>query len=142
MYPSRLCVSVCSPSPLKSPHPWLSQHVYCRPGGLTDSDTAVAQALADVASIAIIQDEATRNSAIREGELNHALNSCIAIEQAKGMIAEHNTLNMDEAFTHLRTYARSNNRGLTEVATALVDGGITVRAVSIARQTPAPPAGT
>ncbi len=112
------------------------------PDGLNHSDTAVAQALADVASIAIIQDEATRNSVIREGELHHALNSRIAIEQAKGMIAEHNTLNMNEAFTRLRTYARSNNLGLTQVASALVDGTLTVRLVSTPRQTPAPPAHT
>lgn len=65
------------------------------PVGLSDADVALAQALADVASIAIVQDQATRESAIREGHLQHALQSRIAIEQAKGMIAERARLDMD-----------------------------------------------
>ncbi len=109
------------------------------PGGLTDADVALAQALADVASIAIIQDQAIRDAAIREGHLQHALTSRIAIEQAKGMIAERNSIDMDEAFSRLRTYARNNNRGLTEVAEALVNGTTTVEALSDARRPPRPP---
>ena len=99
------------------------------PGGLTRDDVAIAQALADVASIAIIQDQATRDSAVRENQLQHALSSRIAIEQAKGMIAENSHVDMDEAFSRLRLYARSNNRGLTEVAEALVSGVTTVEAI-------------
>ncbi|HYN31800.1 MAG TPA: GAF and ANTAR domain-containing protein [Ilumatobacteraceae bacterium] len=94
------------------------------PGGLSDADVALARALADVASISIIQDQATRDAAIREGNLQHALNSRIAIEQAKGMIAERNSIDMDEAFSRLRSYARNNNRGLTEVAKAVIAGTI------------------
>ena len=56
--------------------------------GLSDNDVAMAQALADFASIALVQDQATRDAAVREGHLQHALTSRIAIEQAKGMIAE------------------------------------------------------
>ena len=65
------------------------------PISLAAADVALAQALADVASIAIIQDQATREAAIREGQLQHALNSRIAIEQAKGMIAERGSVDMD-----------------------------------------------
>jgi GAF domain-containing protein len=93
---------------------------------LPDTDVALAQALADVASIAIVQDQATREAAIREGQLQHALNSRIAIEQAKGMIAEGAGLDMNQAFNRLRTYARDNNRGLTDVAETLVAGSISV----------------
>jgi transcriptional regulator with GAF, ATPase, and Fis domain len=112
------------------------------PGGLTDNDVALAQALADVASIAIIQDQATRDAAIREGHLRHALDSRIAIEQAKGMIAERRTVDMDEAFSSLRTYARNNNRGLTEVSKALVDGTIAVDAIRPDRRPPRRPSHT
>ena len=59
----------------------------------------------------------------------HALSSRIAIEQAKGMIAENSHVDMDEAFSRLRLYARSNNRGVTEVAEALVAGATTVEAI-------------
>jgi GAF domain-containing protein len=106
------------------------------PVGLTDTDIALAQALADVASIAIVQDQAMRDATIREGHLQHALTSRIAIEQAKGMIAEHNQVDMDQAFATLRTYARNNNRRLTEVAEAIVGGTTDVRAVSAAGPPP------
>ena len=106
------------------------------PGRAVGAEIALAQALADVASIAIVQDQATRDAAIREGHLQHALNSRIAIEQAKGMIAERN-VDMDEAFSRLRAYARNNNRGLTEVAEALVMGALDVDAIGPASPPPA-----
>jgi GAF domain-containing protein len=104
------------------------------PGGLTDTDVALAQALADVASIAIIQDQATRDAAVREGHLQHALNSRIAIEQAKGMIAERNHVDMDEAFSRLRAYARNHNLRLTDVADELIAGTTDVDAISAAKR--------
>jgi GAF domain-containing protein len=101
-----------------------------QPVALSADDLGLAQALADVASIAIIQDQAARDAAQREGRLQHALESRISIEQAKGMIAEHAHVDMDDAFHRLRTYARSNNRRLTEVAEALADGRLAIREVA------------
>ena len=101
---------------------------------LTDPEVALAQALADVASIAMVQDQATRQAAIREGHLQQALISRIVIEQAKGMLAERGGLEMDEAFARLRSFARSNNRGLTDVAEALVAGTTSIDEVFQARQ--------
>ena len=108
------------------------------PIGLSDAEVALAQALADVASIAIVQDQATRQAAMREGHLQHALISRISIEQAKGMIAERGTLDMDEAFARLRTFARNHNRGLTEVAEALVAGTLSIDAIAPTRRSPPP----
>ncbi|MCU1501042.1 MAG: hypothetical protein JWM12_396 [Ilumatobacteraceae bacterium] len=96
------------------------------PRALLAADVTLARALADVATIAIMQDQATRAAAIREGRLQSALVSRIAIEQAKGMIAEHSRVDMEEAFTRLRNFARSNNRGLTDTARALVAGRISI----------------
>lgn len=96
------------------------------PAPLSASDINLAQALADVASIAIIQDQTVRESVIREGRLQHALNSRIAIEQAKGMLAEYARVDMDQAFGRLRAFARDNNRGLTEVAESVVAGTLTL----------------
>jgi GAF domain-containing protein len=110
-----------------------------RPVSLSDTEIALAQALGDVASIAIIQDQAIRDAAIREGHLQHALTSRIAIEQAKGMIAERYRIDMDEAFSRLRSYARSKNLRLTGVAEALVMGTLDVDAVGPARRRPLPP---
>ncbi len=103
------------------------------PIALTDAEVALAQALADVASIAMVQDQATRQAAIREGHLQHALMSRIVIEQAKGMLAERGAIDMDEAFARLRSFARSNNRGLTEVAEALVVGTTSIDELFAAR---------
>jgi GAF domain-containing protein len=100
---------------------------------LSSAEVSLAQALADVASIAIVQDQLTRQAAIREGQLQHALTSRIAIEQAKGMIAERSGLDMNEAFDRLRGYARSANRGLTEVAESMVTGTLSVDTVARAR---------
>lgn len=109
------------------------------PVELSVPDLALAQALADVASIAIIQDQATRDAAIREGQLQHALDSRIAIEQAKGMIAERGHLDMDAAFARLRMHARSHNLGLTETAAALVAGRLSIDVVVPHRRLPPPP---
>ncbi|HPU40278.1 MAG TPA: GAF and ANTAR domain-containing protein, partial [Microthrixaceae bacterium] len=100
------------------------------PVAITPSDVVLARALADVASIAIVQDQATREAAIREGQLQHALTSRISIEQAKGMLAEHAQVDMDRAFALLRAYARRTRRGLTDVAQAMVAGDLAPEAVS------------
>ena len=106
------------------------------PSPLSPQDVALAQALADVASIAIVQDRATRDAALREGHLQRALDSRIAIEQAKGMIAERNNVGMDEAFSRLRAFARNSNRGLTEVAESLVTGKLPLHSLTAAPRLP------
>ncbi len=58
-------------------------------------------------------------------QLNHALQSRIAIEQAKGVIAERSHLDMDQAFAWMRHHARSKNRLLVDVAQAVIDGTVT-----------------
>ncbi len=129
--------SVCAvPLRLKSHIVGCLNMFISEPGGLSTADVALAQALADVATIAIVQDQATRNAAVREGHLERALTSRIAIEQAKGMIAERGTTNMDEAFSRLRRYARDHNLGLTATAEALISGTIAVDAVGAARPRP------
>ena len=92
------------------------------PVGLADADVALAQALADISSIAIVQDGANRQATTRIRQLQHALDSRVLIEQAKGMIAEHQSVSMDAAFLLMRTFARSNNLLLTETAGDIIEG--------------------
>jgi len=94
-------------------------------GVLDDIDLSAARALADVATIAILQHRATLQSHIVIDQLNHALNSRILIEQAKGVIAERSRLDMDQAFAWLRQHARSNNVLLLDVAHAVIEGTVT-----------------
>ena len=93
-----------------------------RPGRLARADVTTAQALADVATIAILQHQAARQAQELTEQLRAALDSRIAIEQAKGVIAERAGVDMAEAFARLRAYARSNRRLLAEVAQEVVDG--------------------
>ena len=108
------------------------------PSGLADTDVALAQTLADFASIALIHDQATRQAAVREDQLQGALTSRIVIEQAKGMIAEGRNVDMNEAFDRLRTYARNSNRRLTEVSESVVAGAITVDDIAPRQRHPRP----
>lgn len=98
-----------------------------------ESAVHLAQALADVASIAILQDQIVRKSDVRADQLQHALDSRVAIEQAKGMLAERSGIDMDQAFTSLRTYARSERLHLTAVATQLVEGTLALEEVAAAK---------
>ncbi|MCY7372787.1 MAG: GAF and ANTAR domain-containing protein [Spirochaetaceae bacterium] len=89
-------------------------------GALNDDDLALGQALADVASVALVQDKAAADKAIVNEQLQTALTSRVTLEQAKGVLAQLGALEMTQAFTVLRNYARDHNLRLTEVAQAVV----------------------
>lgn len=80
-------------------------------------DTGVVQALADVATMALLQERSIRRGEILTEQLQGALNSRVAIEQAKGALSQIHGCSTDEGFEMMRAYARSHGRALTEVAT-------------------------
>jgi AmiR/NasT family two-component response regulator len=89
---------------------------------MEQDDQRLAQALADVATIGILQRRSTHRSSMVAEQLQHALNSRVVIEQAKGVLAERKNVNMDAAFDALRHHARSHNLKLTDVAHSVVRG--------------------
>jgi GAF domain-containing protein len=91
--------------------------------GAPDGETLrIGQALADVATIGLLQQRAiSRRDAVTE-QLQTALNSRVLIEQAKGILAERLHLDLADAFAVLRTAARNHNRRLSDLAQAVVDG--------------------
>jgi transcriptional regulator with GAF, ATPase, and Fis domain len=91
-------------------------------GTLDESDSRAAQAFADVATIAILQNRALLAVQVVNQELQYALQSRVVIEQAKGVLAERAAIDVDKAFTHLRSFARSHNRRLVDVAHDVIDG--------------------
>lgn len=94
------------------------------PGPIAAGDLASAQALADIATIALLQHQAVERAEELADQLRAALDSRIAIEQAKGVIAERARVDVSEAFALLRGYARDHRRLLSDVAESVVDGTI------------------
>jgi GAF domain-containing protein len=82
----------------------------------------VGQALADVATIGLLQERSVRRKDTLNEQLQTALNSRVVIEQAKGKLAERLGIDVDQAFTFLRDQARNRNQRLSELARAFVDG--------------------
>jgi GAF domain-containing protein len=93
-------------------------------GSLTADDVAVAQALADIATIAILQNRVTVETKVLNEQLAFALSSRIVIEQAKGMIAERQQVPVDQAFERLRRHARNHNVRLADLARRTVNGDV------------------
>jgi GAF domain-containing protein len=93
-----------------------------------DADKIVARAFADLAALSIVQHRASAEARRLNEQLSGALTSRIVIEQAKGVLAERAGVDLAEAFSRLRSYARSNNLRLTDVAMAVVDGILDPRA--------------
>jgi GAF domain-containing protein len=88
-------------------------------GALRDVDVVAAQALADVATIAILQHRVTSDAQALNEQLTQALSTRIVIEQAKGVVAERAGVDMEQAFVRLRSHARNHNLRLTDVAQAV-----------------------
>jgi transcriptional regulator with GAF, ATPase, and Fis domain len=80
-------------------------------------DLRVAQALADVATIGILQERAIHHSEL-------------IIEQAKGVLAQQANIDMDEAFRRLRRQSRKTNTRLTTVARRLIEGELDATAIA------------
>ena len=99
-------------------------------GPLPEDDLRAAQALADVATLSILQHRLHNDEQLVTGQLQYALHSRIVIEQAKGMLAEATKVDVDEAFSVLRRYARSHNRHLSDVAREVIDGTLPTQAVT------------
>lgn len=89
---------------------------------LGPDEVALAQALADVATIAIVQRRSLQQMEAERGQLQAALSSRVIIEQAKGVLAERWQCTVDEAFTALRGHARANRLRLSELASQVVNG--------------------
>jgi GAF domain-containing protein len=93
---------------------------HTRPGPLPEADLRLGQALADIATIGILQERAIRQGEVLTQQLQHALNTRVGIEQAKGVLAQLGNVPMDVAFEHLRRHARRNNTLLGDVARRVV----------------------
>lgn len=94
-------------------------------GALSSADLELGQALADVASIALVANQASADHVRLTQQLQTALNSRVILEQAKGQLSQLGNVTMEHAFEALRRYARDHNERLSEVARKVVDRELT-----------------
>ncbi|RCH59637.1 ANTAR domain-containing protein [Streptomyces sp. SDr-06] len=90
----------------------------------TREDLCLAQVLADAAGSCLHHRQTPRTKNEIIGQLERALQSRIVIEQAKGVLASRLAIGVEEAFTRLRSHARSQRRKLTDIATEVARGAI------------------
>jgi AmiR/NasT family two-component response regulator len=93
---------------------------------LNSADARAAQAMADVATISVLQQRSLNKANSGRGQLQRALSSRIVVEQAKGYMAHANQMDVDDAFQIIRTYARSHALKLTDVARSIVNHELTL----------------
>jgi hypothetical protein len=105
-------------------------------GALGESTIRVAQAMADVATIGLLQAQIITRRDLLARQLQNALQSRVLIEQAKGVLAERLRIGVPQAFEALRRYSRSQNQHLSAVAEAVVAGRIDVNALGAERREP------
>ncbi|GHB75182.1 GAF domain-containing protein [Streptomyces xanthochromogenes] len=106
------------------------------PAPLGEEDLLLAQALADMATIGILQQRTLAHSEVERSQLQYALTSRIILEQVKGILAERWGTSVDDAFTALRAYARSHHHRLTQLALDITTGRFDTAHIP----RPAPPA--
>ncbi|GAA4491184.1 GAF and ANTAR domain-containing protein [Microbacterium panaciterrae] len=99
-------------------------------GALSDRDASAAQALADVATIGILQQRVSAQAQVVAEQLQRALDSRVLIEQAKGAIAQGAGISMDESFAVLRRYARARNLTLHALAEAISNRALPTSALT------------
>ncbi|WP_127358576.1 GAF domain-containing protein [Actinacidiphila soli] len=92
------------------------------PDPLSPEDITLAQALADIATIALLQQRTAAQSEVERSQLQHALTSRIVLEQAKGILAERWHVTVDQAFAAFRAYARAHHHQLAQLAREIADG--------------------
>lgn len=92
------------------------------PGLMSVEDQRLAQALADVATIGLMQERTIAAQELLAEQLQTALNGRVRLEQAKGVVAERAGVPMDQAFRLMRHHARSRGLRLADIASQVIDG--------------------
>ncbi|MBT2900303.1 ANTAR domain-containing protein [Streptomyces sp. McG3] len=98
---------------------------------LSPQDASLAQALADIAAIALLQQRDIGQEQLEKSQSQRALSSRIAIEQAKGILAERRNVTPDNACNALRAYARSRQLRVSDSARQIIDQSLDTDQISL-----------
>ncbi len=93
-----------------------------QPRPWTDGELDAAALLANMAAGYVVMARSLANSRTLTEQLQHALDSRVVVEQAKGMVAARRGIDVDAAFEAMRRHARSSRRRVRDVAQDVVDG--------------------
>ncbi len=112
-----------------------------RSGALDDGDLSLGQALADVASVAIVQNSRTppadEDAAAVESQLQAALRARVLVEQAKGVLAFWGGVGTAEAHAVLRAYAADHGLRLSDLAADVVERRVAPQLLLLEHRSPA-----
>lgn len=97
-----------------------------RPGKFNDEQVEVGEVLADVATSYVINARDIEQKDLLTRQLQHALDSRVLIEQAKGFVTARAGVDPIDAFELIRGYARRNQQQVRMVAYALLRGDLPV----------------
>ena len=100
---------------------------------LGEARVRVARAMADVATIGLLQAQVISHRELLAEQLRHALQTRVLIEQAKGVLAERMQVDISAAFHTLRQYSRNNRIHMSKVAEDVVAGTIDMTALTASR---------
>lgn len=89
---------------------------------LDEEALALVRLFAEVAGHTLTLQRELGESQVLAGQLEHALSSRVLVEQAKGILAARTGQSLDQAFAGLRSYARSHQRKLVDVAREVTEG--------------------
>jgi GAF domain-containing protein len=82
----------------------------------------VGGVFADVGTMYLLNARDIAQRDLLTSQLQHALDSRVLIEQAKGVVAERHGVDVETAFDILRRHARNHSRSLREVCQAVLGG--------------------
>ena len=91
-----------------------------------DADLRLAEILSHAAAVALMQHRELAGRARTASQLQHALDSRVLIEQAKGAAAARLGITPEEAFGLIRSYARRASLPLADVARQTISGELSV----------------
>jgi transcriptional regulator with GAF, ATPase, and Fis domain len=96
-------------------------NLFCtRPDALDEEGQVIAKSFADIATIGILQQRSLHRTSLLAESLQHALDTRVVVEQAKGILSERGQLPMDQTFAVLRSYARHHRLKLSDLAHSVV----------------------